>query len=170
MGATRLGLSTVLLASTVALLPLLVPSGPGQLAPVDVPAAAYGVCVMLDILRSGRLPRLPMARAFGVLLLASVVALVFSADRMLGLRMLLIDLYLCWLFLAVVTDLTRRTWVVPSLLNVWIIASLAWTTVLVAATMPSVPGAVARFVLVQHADDRVATPTGSPNLMASYLL
>jgi O-antigen ligase len=162
--------SLFLLGGVVVFLPLLLPSGPGNSALVDVFAVVYVVTATAGFLRSGRPLRTPAGAAFGLIVLASVVALVASADPSKGLLNLSIDLYLFALFLAVANDLAGRRRALQAILEAWTVAALAWGTLLIATFLHAVPAGLAKALLGQTFNDRLATTTGNPNLAASFML
>jgi len=162
--------SLFLLGGAVFLLPLLVPAGPGNSALVDLFAVCYIVAALFGLLRNGRPLRWPAGAAFGLILLASLIALTASANPSKGLLNLLIELYLFALFLAICNDLGGRERALHTALKVWVVAAFAWGTLLIATFLHAVPTSVAKALLGQTFDDRLATTTGNPNLAASFML
>jgi len=162
--------SLFLLGGVVVFLPLLLPSGPGNTALVDLFAALYVVAVLAGMLRSGRPLRTPAGAAFGLVLLASVIALIASADPSTGLLNLAIDLYLFALFLAICNDLAGRARALQAILKTWVVAALGWAMLLIATFFHALPAGLAKALLGQTFNDRLATTTGNPNLAASFML
>lgn len=163
-------MSLFLLGGAIFFLPLLLPSGPGNSALVDLFAVSYVVAALFGLLRSGRPLRWPAGAAFGLILTASLIALVASADPSKGLLNLVIDLYLFALFLAICNDLSGRERALHTILKVWVVAALAWGTLLILTFLQALPPALAKALLGQTFDDRLATTTGNPNLAASFML
>jgi len=162
--------SLFLLGGAIFFLPLLLPSGPGNSALVDLFAVSYVVAALFGLLRSGRPLRWPAGAAFGLILTASLIALVASANPSKGLLNLVIDLYLFALFLAICNDLSGRERALHTILKVWTVAALAWGTLLILTFLQALPPALAKALLGQTFDDRLATTTGNPNLAASFML
>jgi O-Antigen ligase len=158
------------LSLTVVLLPLLIPAGPGNSAPVDVVAVVYLLVALLGLARSRRPLYVPGKPAWALIVLGSAVALTFSADPPLGLLTFMVDLYLLVIMLAVASDLDRRERALRIVLTAWTVASLFWAYLLVGAYYHMVPGGLERLLLGQTFRDRVASPSGNPNLAASYFL
>ena len=96
-----------LLAATVALLPLLVPSGPGESAPVDVAAVLYILLALAGAAWRGRSLHLPAGGPLLLIVAASVVATVFSLSVLHSMQSLLIEVYLITLVVCV-ANFTNR--------------------------------------------------------------
>jgi O-antigen ligase len=161
--------SLLLLGLTVVFLPLLIPSGPGNSAPVDGFALAYLLVALLGLYRQRRSLQVPAKAAWGLIVLGSGLALATSADPPLGLLTFLVDLYLLVLLIVIASDLDRRERALRTVLTVWSAASLAWAVLLLGANLHLLHTGVERILLGQTFRDRIASPSGNPNLAASYL-
>jgi len=162
--------SLFLLGGAIFFLPLLLPTGPGNSAMVDLFAVCYIVAALFGLLRSGRPLRWPAGAAFALILFASAIALIASANPSRGLLNLVIDLYLLALFLAICNDLAGRKAALHKVLNVWSVAALVWGTLLILTFLQALPPVLAKALLGQTFEDRLATTTGNPNLAASFML
>jgi O-antigen ligase len=164
-------MSTFLLSVTVALLPLLVPRGPGNTAPADLFAAAFLVLALLALIQRGRRLEVPAAPALALILVGSLIALTRSQDPQTALLTLLVDVYLLLLLVAIVNHLDRDPQALRTVLVVWTAAALVWATVLIGAHYHVLPRALSELLQVKEAAKRAAGPTGNnPNLAASYLV
>jgi O-antigen ligase len=162
--------SLFLLGGGIVFLPLLLPSGPGNSAMVDLFAVCYILAVLAGLLRSGRPLRWPAGAALALIVLASLIALVASANPSKGLLNLVIDLYLFALFLVICNDLAGRERALQAVLKVWVVAALAWGTLLILTSLHALPPELAKALVGQTFEDRLATTTGNPNLAASFML
>jgi O-antigen ligase len=161
-----------LLAGTIALLPLLVPRGPGQSAPVDAVALLFILVSVGGLLRRGRPLHLPAKGALSVILAASVVATVASLSLPDSLLSLLIEAYLVLLFLCVVNDLAYDRGALRAALTVWTVAALIWAAVFVGFYYHVLPEGLQQ-LLVENSKGggyRVAGASKNPNLAASYMM
>ncbi|HEX8135028.1 MAG TPA: O-antigen ligase family protein [Actinomycetes bacterium] len=164
-------MSTFLLSVTVALLPLLVPRGPGNTAPADLFAAGFLVLALLALIQRGRRLELPAAPALALILVGSLIALARSQDPKTALLTLLVDVYLLLLLVAIVNHLDRDPGALRTVLVVWTAAALVWATVLIGAHYHVLPRALSELLQVKEGAKRAAGPTGNnPNLAASYLV
>jgi O-antigen ligase len=160
-----------LLWLTVALLPLLVPRGPGNTAPVDLFAAGFIVLVLLALTRRPRSLEVPAWPALALILTGSLVALTLSDDPHTGLLTLLVDVYLLLLLIAVANHLQLDAAGVRAVLVVWTVAALAWATILIGAHYHVLPQALGELLQLKQNAKRASGPTGNnPNLAASYLV
>jgi O-Antigen ligase len=155
------------LGLAVAALPLLVPKGPGNTAPVDALAVVYLLVAMVALPRTGRKLERPAGPALLLFLAAGVIATLASEDVGLGLITLLIEIYLILLFFGVSNDLADDPRGLDRILAVWVLAAVAWTCL---------PVLVAAHVLPQELPvvgvqgPRPAGTSGNPNLLGSYLV
>jgi O-antigen ligase len=164
-------MSTFLLSVTVALLPLLVPRGPGNTAPADLFAAGFLVLALLALIQRGRRLEVPVAPALALILVGSLIALGRSQDPRTALLTLLVDVYLLLLLVAIVNHLDRDPQALRTVLVVWTAAALVWATVLIGAHYHVLPRALSELLQVKEGAKRAAGPTGNnPNLAASYLV
>jgi O-antigen ligase len=164
-------MSTFLLSVTVALLPLLVPRGPGNTAPADLFAAGFLVLALLALIQRERRLDVPAAPALALILAGSVIALPRSEDPHTALLTVLVDVYLLLLLVAIVNHLDRDPQALRTVLVVWTAAALVWATVLIGAHYHVLPRALSELLQVKVGAKRAAGPTGNnPNLAASYLV
>ena len=161
-----------LLAATVALLPLLVPRGPGQSAPVDALACAYVLLAAAGLARTGARLRLPAKGPLLLILAASLVATATSLSLPDSLLSLLVEAYLVLLFAFVADDLGDDEGALRAVLTVWSAAALLWAGVLIGSHLQLLPPSLQHLLVEgsRGAVTRVAGTSGNPNLAASYLL
>jgi O-antigen ligase len=158
-----------LLGATVVLLPLLVPRGPGQSAPVDAVTAAYVVVAMAGLYRSGRPLRLPARGPMLVILVASLAATAVGLSLAQSLVSLLVEGYLLLLLVCVANDLEHDWEGLRVVLTIWTAAALGWAAVFVGLYYRLWPEALMATAAAAEGT-RVAGTTGNPNLAASYLM
>jgi O-antigen ligase len=155
------------LGLAVAALPLLVPKGPGNTAPVDALAIVYLLVAMVALPRTGRKLERPAGPALLLFLAAGVVATLASDNVGLGLITLLIEVYLILLFFGVSNDLADDPRGLDRILAVWVLAAVVWTCLPVLVAVHVLPQELP-IVGVQGA--RPAGTSGNPNLLGSYLV
>jgi O-antigen ligase len=155
------------LGLAVAALPLLVPKGPGNTAPVDALAIVYLLVAMVALPRTGRKLERPAGPALLLFLAAGVIATIASDDVGLGLITLLIEVYLILLFFGVSNDLADDRRGLDRILAVWVLAAVVWTCLPVLVAAHVLPQELP-IVGVQGA--RPAGTSGNPNLLGSYLV
>ncbi len=162
-----------LLAGTIALLPLLVPRGPGQSAPVDVVALLFILFCLGGLLWRGRPLHLPAKGPLALIMAASVVATAVSLSLSDSLLSLLIEAYLVLLFLCVANDLAdERGAALRTALVVWTVAALIWAAVFVGFYYHVLQEGLQQ-LLVENSKGggyRVAGASKNPNLAASYMM
>jgi O-antigen ligase/polysaccharide polymerase Wzy-like membrane protein len=163
--------STVLLCATVALLPLLVPRGPGNSAPADLFAAGFVVLTLLALLQRGRRLEVPAPFALVLVLAGSLLGLALGGPSATGWLTLAVDLYLALLLVAIVNHLRGDERALRLVLAVWTAAALAWAALLVCAHYRIMPAELARSLQVPVGTNRAAGPArDNPNLAGSYLM
>ena len=160
-----------LLWLTVAFLPLLVPRGPGNTAPVDLFAVGFVVLALLALAWSGRPLEVPAWPALALIVIGSLVALALSDLPRIGLLTLLVDIYLILLLVAITNHLQLDAPGVRAVLVVWTVAALAWTAILIGAHYGVLPRTFAELLELKPNAKRASGPTGNnPNLAGSYLV
>jgi hypothetical protein len=161
----------VLLAATTAALPLLVPRGPGNTAPVDVFAALFVIVVIGQAIISRR-RRMVMPAAGPLLLVAliSAIAVVFSVAPGTGLLNLLIEAYLVTLLWTAASELRRRPDRMAIVTAVWAVAACFWAFLLVGTQWHLLPGGLQHLLVQSDSSGRAAAAAHNPNLAASYLV
>jgi O-antigen ligase len=157
-----------LLGATVVLLPLLVPRGPGQSAPVDAVTAAYVVVAVAGLYHSGRPLRLPAKGPILIILVGSLAAAALALSLAQSMVSLLVEGYLLLLCVCVANDLEHDQDGLRVVLTVWTAAALGWAAVLIGLYYRLWP----EWLLLTDAPDgaRVGGATGNPNLAAGYLM
>jgi O-antigen ligase len=161
-----------LLAGAVALLPLLVPRGPGQSAPVDAVALLFVLFALGGLLWRGRPLHLPARGALLLIMAASVVATVSSLSLPDSLLSLLIEAYLALLFVCVANELGDDRRALRAALTVWAVAALVWAAVFIGFHYHLLPEGLQQ-LLVENSKgggSRVAGAAKNPNLAASYMM
>jgi O-antigen ligase len=161
-----------LLAVTIALLPLLVPRGPGQSAPVDAVALLFICLALSGLLWRGRPLQLPARGPLLLIMAASVVATVASLSVPDSLLSLLIEAYLALLFICVANDLGDDREALRVALIAWSVAALIWAAVFVGFHYHLLPAGLQQ-LLVENSKGggyRVAGASKNPNLAASYMM
>jgi hypothetical protein len=161
-----------LLAATIALLPLLVPRGPGQSAPVDAAALLFVLLALGGLLWRGRPLHLPAKGPLALIVAASVVATVASLSLPDSLLSLLIEAYLIVLFLSVANDLRGDRRALRVALTVWAVAALGWAAVFIGFHYQLLPEGLQQ-LLVENSKGggyRVSGASKNPNLAASYMM
>jgi hypothetical protein len=161
-----------LLAGVIALLPLLVPRGPGQSAPVDAVALLFVLFALAGMLWRGRPLHLPAKGALLLIMVASVVATVASLSLPDSLLSLLIEGYLVLLFFCVANDLGDDRRALCAVLTVWAGAAFVWAAVFIGFHYHLLPAGLQQ-LLVENSKgggSRVAGASKNPNLAASYMM
>ena len=161
-----------LLGATVALLPLLVPRGPGQSTPVDAVTLAYIVVAVVGFHRSGRSLRLPAKLAFLLILAGSLAATVFGLSLSDSMLSLLVEGYLFLLFVCIANDLRGDPRGLRVVLTVWAVAALVWATVFVGFHLELLPQWLQELLAASSRGGgrRVAGAARNPNLAAGYMM
>jgi O-antigen ligase len=161
----------ILLAATTFALPLLVPRGPGNTAPVDVFAALFVAIVIGQAILSRRRRLItPMAGPLLLIAMVSSIAVVFSVAPSTGLLNLLIEAYLVTLLWTVCTELRRRPDRMALITSVWVVAGCFWATLLVGTQWHFLPGGLQRLLVASDSSARAAAAAHNPNLAASFLV
>jgi O-antigen ligase len=160
-----------LLVATVTLLPLLIPRGPGQSAPVDVVAAAYILVALAGLARPWRTLQLPAFGPFLLIAAASLVATSASLDLPGSMLALLVEVYLFLLFVSVANDLRDDQRGLRVILVTWSAATLLWAAVFVGFHLQLLPSWLHELLASSTGGGpRVAGAAKNPNLAASYLM
>jgi O-antigen ligase len=161
----------ILLAATTFALPLLVPKGPGNTAPVDVFAALF-IAIVIGRAIISRRRRLvtPMAGPLLLIAMVSAIAVVFSVAPGTGLLNLLIEAYLVALLWTVCTELRQRPDRMAVITSVWVVASVFWAFLLIGTQWNLLPGRIAHLLVASDSSSRAAAAAHNPNLAASFLV
>jgi hypothetical protein len=155
------------LGLAVVALPVLLPAGPGNTAPVDALAVAYLLVALVGLTRRGRALQRPAGGALLLMLGAAVVATLASEDVGLGVLTLVIEAYLVLLLFGVANDLADDPRALRVVLVVWVLAAAAWTVLLVGVALHLLPQ---ELPVVGVQGSRPSGTTGNPNLLGSYLV
>jgi O-antigen ligase len=150
--------------ASLALLPVLLPTGPGNSGPVD---AAIALCVAVTLLWAGsarlRL-RLPYAIPVAVLLAAGAIAALAGPLPGLGLLELAQDVLL-FAWCAALVNVARSPAAFRALVATWSWSSIAWAAVLIGAY---VTGHTELSGVTPRLGARASLLSGDPNLAATY--
>ncbi len=151
-------------AASVALMPVLRPSGPGNSSPVDV---LIGLCIVVTLgwaIRSGQPQRLPYGIAVATLVAAGAVAGLAGPFPGLSLLQLGQDLVLlAWC--AALASVARSPAGLRALLRTWSWSATGWAALLVVAYAT---GSSALAGVTAREGARASLLLGDPNLAATY--
>lgn len=163
--AGRLHLFVVGLA--VVALPVLLPRGPGNTAPVDLFAILYLVVALVGVTRAGRTLERPAGVAVLLIITAAVISTLTSDDVGLGVLTLVIEAYLFLLLFGVANDLADDPRALRAVMVVWLLAAVAWTFLPVLVALHLLPQ---ELPVVGVQGSRPSGTAGNPNLLGSYLV
>jgi O-antigen ligase len=155
------------LGLAVVALPVLLPRGPGNTAPIDAFAIVYLLVALVGVTRRGRTLERPAGGALLLMLAAAVVATLASEDVGLGVLTLVIEAYLILLLFGVANDLADDPRALRVVMVVWVLAAAAWTFLPVGVALHLLPQ---ELPVVGVQGSRPAGTTGNPNLLGSYLV
>ena len=154
-GTDRIAIVMVSLA--VAVMPILVPTGPGNTAPVDVMIAVAIVAAAYWLSSSGMRIHVPYVWPVWLLAVAGIIASLLGPTPLHGTLAVVQDLFLL-IWCAAIVNVCRTSSALSAVLGTWAWSAIGWSGVL----------------LVQAARGsdltRTALTFGNPNLAASYLL
>jgi hypothetical protein len=159
-----------LLAATTAALPLLVPQGPGNTAPVDIFAALFVVVVFAEAVIARRRMALPAVGPLLLVALVSSVAVLFSVHPSTGLLNLLIEAYLVAFLWAVCNELRGRPDRMALITSVWVAAACIWAFLLVGTAWHFLPTGLEHLLVAHDTSGRAAAAAKNPNLAASFMV
>jgi O-antigen ligase len=170
-GRRRLPVSVALLLPAVAFLPLLVPHGPSNTAPVDVLLILYLFAATIGWVARGRTMTFPLLAVTAFILVISLIGVGMSQFAGVGRTAVLIDLYLYVFFVAAVNDLRHDRRALGAVLATWAITALVWAALANGITFHFLPDSLARLILSNsRALNRASATADNPNLAASYFL
>ncbi|HZD38312.1 MAG TPA: O-antigen ligase family protein [Actinomycetes bacterium] len=170
-GRRPLPFSVILLLPAVAFLPLLIPHGPSNTAPVDLLIMLYLVAATIGWVAPRRPMSFPLAAVTGFIVLVSLIGVGMSQFAGVGRTAVLIDLYLYVFFLAAVNDLRHDRWALGVVLATWAFTALVWAALANGITFHFLPDSLARLILSNsRALNRASATADNPNLAASYFL
>ena len=151
-------------ATAVALLPFLKPSGPGNSSPVDAAIAlSIGVAALWAGYSAQEL-RLPYALAVGVFMLGGAVGAIAGPLPSHGLLAIAQD-FILLIWCAVVVNVARSTTALMWLLRAWTWSAFGWALLLIAALAT---GNHALAGVTDRTGVRAALTFGDPNYAANY--
>src|SRR4051794_40490939 len=159
-----------LLAMTTAALPLLVPRGPSNTAPVDIFAVLFLLAAMVAASRARHRFSMPAAGPLLLIAAISALAVVFSVAPGTGLMNLLIEVYLAALLWAAATELRNRPDRLLTIAAVWVVAAVFWGFLLIGAEWHLLPGQLQQLLVSHDSSGRAAGASRNPNLAASYMV
>ncbi|HLZ39175.1 MAG TPA: O-antigen ligase family protein [Mycobacteriales bacterium] len=161
---------TVLLCATVALLPLLVPKGPGNTAPVDAFAMLF-IAVALVAVAHRREPfRAPAALALLAVFVPTGIATMVSLSPGTSLVSLIVEIYLVLLMWLAATTMANRPAAFRAVLVTWAVASAGWALLMIATHYQVLPRGLLDLLVAHSSSSRVSGTAKNPNLAASYLV
>ncbi len=163
--------SVILLLPAVVLLPLLIPHGPYNTAPVDALIALYLVFALIAWAVPKRVMSFPLAAVTAFILAVSLIGIGMSQFPGPGRTTVIIDVYLYVFFVAAVNDLRHDRRAVGIVLSTWAFSALVWALLANGITFHFLPDGLARLILSNsRALNRASATTDNPNLAASYFL
>ncbi len=170
-GRRPLPVSVFMLLPAVVFLPLLIPHGPSNTAPVDVLIVLYLAVAIIGWSFTRRVMSFPLSIVTAFILAVSLLGVGMSRFAGVGRTAVLIDLYLYMLFVAVVNDLRVNRRALGVVLATWVFAALAWAVLANGITFHYLPETLARLILANsRALNRASATADNPNLAASYFL
>jgi hypothetical protein len=161
----------MMLLPAVVFLPLLIPHGPSNTAPVDVLIVLYLFTATIGWFSARRPMSFPLLAVTAFILLVSLIGVGTSQFAGVGRTAVLIDVYLYVFFLAAVNDLRPNPRALRIVLATWVITALVWAALANGITFHFLPEGFARLILSNsRALNRASAAADNPNLAASYFL
>lgn len=151
-------------AAAVALLPLLEPRGPVNMAPVDAFIAVAIAAAVFWAISTRQVWRFPYALAMSLFIAGGAIGAMAGPVPSVGLSAVLQDMVLLVLSWVVVNVAASRDHF-RLLGRVWAYASIAWAAVLLAGIVTATPALTGR---VAREGTRTALTFGDPNISANY--
>jgi O-antigen ligase len=161
---------TLLLCVTVALLPLLVPKGPGNTAPVDAFAVLFIAVAVVAVAHRREPVRAPAALALLAILVPTAVATAVSLSPTTSLVSLLVEIYLVLLMWLAATTMANRPAALRAVLVTWAVACVGWAALMIATHYAVLPTGLLDLLVAHSSSSRVSGTAKNPNLAASYLV
>jgi|RhiMethySRZTD1v2_1073278.scaffolds.fasta_scaffold100473_3 O-antigen ligase/polysaccharide polymerase Wzy-like membrane protein len=160
-----------MLLPAVAFLPLLVPHGPSNTAPVDVFIVLYLFAAMIGWWTPGRPVTFPLSAVTAFIVVVSLIGVGMSQFAGVGRTAVLVDLYLYVFFVAAVNDLRLDRRALRVVLATWALTALVWAALANGITFHFLPEGFARLILSNsRAMNRASATADNPNLAASFFL
>jgi len=170
-GRRPLPFSVIVLLPAVAFLPLLVPHGPNNTAPVDLLIVLYLFVATIGWFAPRRAMSFPLAGVTAFILVVSLIGVGMSQFAGVGRTAVLIDVYLYVFFVAAVNDLRLDRRALGIVLATWTFTALVWAALASGITFHFLPDNLARLILSNsRALNRASATADNPNLAASYFL
>ncbi len=157
-------LALVATALAVALLPLAIPNGPGNLAPIDgFVIIAVGATLLCAV--NGRLPwRVPYAIPMGLMLLGGAIGALVGPVPTAGLIALLQDILLllwCW----TIVNICHNAANLRVVLTTWVYSGIAWA---IAGCVGLVTGSTLLTGQIERQGTRLQLTLNDPSYAANY--
>jgi O-antigen ligase len=160
-----------MLLPAVAFLPLLIPHGPSNTAPVDVLIVLYLFTATIGWFSTRRPMSFPLVAVTAFLLVVTLIGVGTSQFAGVGRTAVLIDVYLYVFFVAAVNDLRHRPRALRIVLATWVLTAVIWAVLANGITFHFLPDGFARLILSNsRALNRASAAADNPNLAASYFL
>jgi O-antigen ligase len=160
-----------MLLPAVAFLPLLIPHGPSNTAPVDVLIVLYLFTATIGWFSTRRPMSFPLVAVTAFLLVVTLIGVGTSQFAGVGRTAVLIDVYLYVFFVAVVNDLRQSPRALRIVLATWVFTAVVWAVLANGITFHFLPDGFARLILSNsRALNRASAAADNPNLAASYFL
>jgi O-Antigen ligase len=157
-------LATGTVAAAVIMLPLITPTGPANLGPVDPLIIAGIITVLLWAASTDRVLHAPYALAMGMSLFAGALGALNGPVPELGAVALVQDLVLL-IWCAAIVTIGQKADALRTLVRAWAGASIVWAGVLVVAVSAGVTAISGQTVAN---GSRAALTFGDPNVAANY--
>jgi hypothetical protein len=157
-------LALVLTAIAVALVPLLVPAGPSNVAPVDVVIGPALFACLLWAGGSGHRLRLPFAAAVGLLILGGAIGSLVGPVPTTGMIALTQDVFLlawCW----AIVNICHRPSNLRVLLAAWVYSAIVWSGLVLVGLAT---GSSALTGQEAHQGSRVQATLADPSYAGNY--
>jgi O-antigen ligase len=160
-----------MLLPAVAFLPLLIPHGPNNTAPVDVLIVLFLFTATIGWLSPRRPVIFPLSAVTAFITVVSLIGVGLSQFAGVGRTAVLIDLYLYVFFVAAVNDLRHDRRALRVVLVTWTFTALVWAALANGITFHFLPDSLAKLILSNsRALNRASATADNPNLAASYFL
>jgi O-antigen ligase len=160
-----------MLLPAVAFLPLLIPHGPSNTAPVDVLIVLYLFTATIGWFSTRRPMSFPLVAVTAFLLVVTLIGVGTSQFAGVGRTAVLIDVYLYVFFVAAVNDLRQSPRALRIVLATWVFTAVVWAVLANGITFHFLPDGFARLILSNsRALNRASAAADNPNLAASYFL
>jgi O-antigen ligase len=160
-----------MLLPAVAFLPLLIPHGPSNTAPVDVLIVLYLFTATIGWFSRRRPMSFPLVAVTAFILLVTLIGVGTSQFAGVGRTAVLIDVYLYVFFVAAVNDLRQSPRALRIVLATWVLTAVVWAALANGITFHFLPEGFARLILSNsRALNRASAAADNPNLAASYFL